>query len=169
MFVIQLLAILISMVVYIFWFLKSEFIRVLDRIDQATLGLARLQREVGQSTLNALNDQISDTLSGLQEDMYDDLGEEGEEGGEEGGEQGEDGEYEEEGDEFQEEVSDEPEKNRLEPVEEVEEVEEVEDIDMVIDEAEINEELIESVIDELDKPEEEEAPAPRKRGRKPKK
>jgi|SaaInlV_125m_DNA_1040241.scaffolds.fasta_scaffold14004_5 hypothetical protein len=159
MFVIQLLAILISMVVYIFWFLKSEFVRVLDRIDQATLGLARLQREVGQSTLNALNDQISETLSGLQEDMYDDLGEEG---GEEVGQQGEGGQYEEEGDEFQEEEDiDEPDKKRLEPVEELDEVE---DMNPDIDEA-----LIESVIDELDKPEEEETPAPRKRGRKPKK
>jgi len=147
------------MVVYIFWFLKSEFVRVLDRIDQATLGLARLQREVGQSTLNALNDQISETLSGLQEDMYDDLGEEG---GEEVGQQGEGGQYEEEGDEFQEEEDiDEPDKKRLEPVEELDEVE---DMNPDIDEA-----LIESVIDELDKPEEEETPAPRKRGRKPKK
>ena len=164
MFVIQLLAILISMVVYIFWFLKSEFVRVLDRIDQATLGLARLQREVGQNTLNALNDQINETLSGLQEDIYDDLGEE------EGEEQ------EEEGDEFE---DLEPNEKRLETVkEEVEEVEELKELEGLDDieevqepeqteETEINEKLIESVIDELDRPEEVEAP--RKRGRKPKK
>lgn len=168
MFVVQLLAILISMVVYIFWFLKSEFVRVLDRIDQATLGLARLQREVGQSTLNALNDQISETLSGLQEDIYDDLGEEGEE-------------QEEEGDEFEE-----PNEKRLETVEEelegLEGLEGIDDIEEHVketertEETEINEKLIESVIDELDRPEEveasleEEEPAPpRKRGRKPKK
>ena len=45
-----LLTIVIAMLVYIFWFLKLEFHRVIDRIDQASVGIARMNRELMQAT-----------------------------------------------------------------------------------------------------------------------
>ncbi len=72
----MLLTAIISMIVYIFWFIKSEFSRVVDRIDQSTLGLARLQREVSQSMLTALNEQINESLNYEDEQEVSELGEE---------------------------------------------------------------------------------------------
>ena len=81
----MILTILVSMLVYIFWFMKSEFHRVLDRIDQSTLGIARMQRELTQSTVKQLNDQLQESFGRLEEE-YDGEEEDEEEEDEEEGE-----------------------------------------------------------------------------------
>lgn len=90
----MILTILVSMLVYIFWFMKSEFQRVLDRIDQSTLGVARMQRELSQSTVQQFHDQLQESFGKLDE---------GEEEEEEGDEEEED---EEEQDEAEDEEED---------------------------------------------------------------
>ena len=64
----MILTIIVSMLVYVFWFIKSEFQRVLDRIDQSTLGIARMQRELTQSTVQQLNNQLQESFGRLEED-----------------------------------------------------------------------------------------------------
>ena len=90
------LTIVISMLVYIFWYVKSEFQRVLDRIDQSTLGIARLQRELSQSNVEQLNNQLQESIRGFMEDEDEEEEEEDEEDEEE--EEEEDKEEEEEED-----------------------------------------------------------------------
>jgi Na+-transporting NADH:ubiquinone oxidoreductase subunit NqrC len=156
----MILTIVVSMLVYIFWFIKSEFQRVLDRIDQSTLGIARMQRELTQSTVKQLHDSLQESFGRLEDD-----------------------------DNFDEEEDDDDEENNedddLEEVDETEEVEEVEEVeeddeaneptpmatvqeetpeptDQVV---EAMEKEIESAIIELDTA----VDAPKKRGRKSKK
>ena len=76
----MILTILVSMLVYIFWFIRSEFQRVLDRIDQSTLGIARMQRELTQSTVQQLNNQLQESFKRLEEEEYDDEDEDEDEG-----------------------------------------------------------------------------------------
>lgn len=46
----------------------------MDRIDQSTVGIARMQRELTQSTVRALNDQLHDSLGMDEEDDMDEAG-----------------------------------------------------------------------------------------------
>jgi len=55
----MLLALIVAMIVYFFWFVKTEFQRVIERIDQSAIGIARLNRELAQSSVKALTDQLS--------------------------------------------------------------------------------------------------------------
>lgn len=136
----MILTILVSMLVYIFWFVKSEFQRVLDRIDQSTLGIARMQKELTQSTVQQLNDQLHESFGRLEEE-YD---------GEEGEDQA---------------VTDAP----LEEIDESDESDEVEETTTVEQTPDIQtvEKEIATAIEELDAVITESPP--KKRGRKPKK
>ena len=155
----MILTILVSMLVYIFWFMKSEFQRVLDRIDQSTLGMARMQRELTQSTVQQLNDQLQESFGRLDEEEYD-----GEEEDEE-----EDEEEEGEGDEQEEEDEQETQDTALEEIDEVtdegdeDQQENFEDTPA----GKAVEKQIETAIEELDAAIAESPP--KKRGRKPKK
>lgn len=140
----MILTILVSMLVYIFWFMKSEFQRILDRIDQSTLGIARMQRELTQSTVQQLNEQLQESFARLENDGEEDVEEEeGEEEVEE--EEVEEEEAEEEGEENEENVS--------------------KDADPSADESKALE-AVETVIEELH---EVMGDSPKRRGRKPKK
>ena len=156
----MILTILVSMLVYIFWFVKSEFQRVLDRIDQSTLGIARMQRELTQSTVQQLNDQLHESFGRLEEE-YD-----GEEGEDEESEEGEDEESE-EGEEGGEEGEDQAVTDA--PLEEIDESDEVEETTTVEETQDIQtvEKEIATAIEELDAVIAESPP--KKRGRKPKK
>jgi CO dehydrogenase/acetyl-CoA synthase beta subunit len=94
------LTIVISMLVYIFWYVKSEFQRVLDRIDQSTLGIARLQRELSQSNVEQLNNQLQESIRGFMEDEDEEEEEEDEEEDEEEEEEEDKEEEEEEDDDL---------------------------------------------------------------------
>lgn len=85
----MILTILVSMLVYIFWFVKSEFQRVLDRVDQSTLGIARMQRELTQSTVQQLNEQLQESFGRLEEEDDEEDEEENDEEGEEDEEENE--------------------------------------------------------------------------------
>ena len=143
----MILTILVSMLVYIFWFIKSEFQRVLDRIDQSTLGIARMQRELTQSTVQQLNDQLHESFGRLEEE-YD--GEKEDEESEEG-EEGED-----------QVVKDAP----LEEIDESDEVEETTTVEETPDIQTVEKEIA-TAIEELDAVITESPP--KKRGRKPNK
>jgi hypothetical protein len=67
---------MMAMLVYVFWFIKTEFHRTQDRLDQAVIGIARMNKELMQSTVKLLTDQIQ-TLPDFEdgfadEDGYDD-------------------------------------------------------------------------------------------------
>ena len=104
----MILTIVVSMLVYIFWFIKSEFQRVLDRIDQSTLGIARMQRELTQSTVKQLHDSLQESFGRLEDD---------------------DDNFDEEEDDEDEENDEDDEDDDLEEVDETEEVEEAEEAD----------------------------------------
>jgi hypothetical protein len=150
----MILTIVVSMLVYIFWFIKSEFQRVLDRIDQSTLGIARMQRELTQSTVKQLHDSLQESFGRLEDD---------------------DDNFDEEEDDEDEENDEDDEDDDLEEVDETEEVEEVKEVEEVEEADEANEPTdqvveamekeIESAIIELDTA----VDAPKKRGRKSKK
>ena len=141
----MILTILVSMLVYIFWFMKSEFQRVLDRIDQSTLGIARMQKELTQSTVQQLNDQLQESFERLEHD------------GEAENEEEEDEEEEEEGEDEEDDQAG-PES----PLEEIDESDKLgEDTTVKAVENEI-----ETAIEELDAVMTESLP--KKRGRKPK-
>lgn len=89
----MILTIIVSMLVYVFWFMKSEFQRVLDRIDNSALGIIRMQKELTSTTVQTLNEQLRDSLLGDADDY------EGEEEDEEEGEEEGDEEADEEADE----------------------------------------------------------------------
>ena len=82
---------MMAMLVYVFWFIKTEFHRTQDRLDQAVIGIARMNKELMQSTVKLLTDQIQalpDFEDGFaDEDGYDDDESLNEEGGEEEGEE----------------------------------------------------------------------------------
>lgn len=158
----MILTILVSMLVYIFWFIKSEFQRVLDRIDQSTLGIARMQRELTQSTVQQLNDQLHESFGRLEEE-YD--GEKEDEESEEG--EDEESEEGEEGGEEDEEGEDQVVKDA--PLEEIDESDEVEETTTVEETPYIQtvEKEIATAIEELDAVITESPP--KKRGRKPNK
>jgi|APSaa5957512535_1039671.scaffolds.fasta_scaffold26344_3 hypothetical protein len=151
----MILTILVSMLVYIFWFIKSEFQRVLDRIDQSTLGIARMQRELTQSTVQQLNDQLHESFGRLEEEYDGEKeDEESEEGEDEESEEGEEGE-----DQV---VKDAP----LEEIDESDEVEETTTVEETPDIQTVEKEIA-TAIEELDAVITESPP--KKRGRKPNK
>lgn len=147
----MILTILVSMLVYIFWFVKSEFQRVLDRIDQSTLGIARVQRELTQSTLQQLNDQLQESFTRLEEEEYD-----GEEDEDEDEDQDQDQEEEED------EETQEPEDQAVTDAP----LEVIDETDKVVEETPIENEIA-TAIEELDAVMAESPP--NKRGRKSKK
>ena len=140
----MILALIVAMIVYFFWFVKTEFQRVIERIDQSAIGIARLNRELAQSSVKALTDQLNmhdynetyDEEEGEEEEEEEEEGEEGvqKEGEEEEGEEG-----------VQNEVG------RYE--------------DAVADELEVAEELEDEEVEEVQEVEADEKP--KKRGRKP--
>ena len=149
----MILTILVSMLVYIFWFMKSEFQRTLDRIDQSTLGIARMQRELTHSTVKQLNDQLQESFGRLGEEEYDGEEEEEEEGEED----------EEDREEDQRETPD----AALEEIDEGDEGDEGDKGDEREYDTQAIEKEIETAIEELDSVMTESPP--KKRGRKPKK
>lgn len=147
----MILTILVSMLVYIFWFVKSEFQRVLDRIDQSTLGIARVQRELTQSTLQQLNDQLQESFTRLEEEEYD--GEEDED---------EDEDQDQHQEEEEDEETQEPEDQAVTDAP----LEVIDETDKVVEETPIENEIA-TAIEELDAVMAESPP--NKRGRKSKK
>ena len=52
------LPIIIAILVYLFWFVRGEFARVLKRIDQAVLAMSRMNREMMQHNMQFVAQQI---------------------------------------------------------------------------------------------------------------
>ena len=154
----MILTILVSMMVYIFWFMKSEFQRVLDRVDQSTLGIARMQRELTQSTVQSLNEQINESFGRLSAEDDD--------------EESDDEDREE--DEEIEEVEDEEETEETEETEKGEKLKNGEGAedpplrDLETDRKEIEAAIAEIAEAEIEEIEVLEPPPAKKRGRKPK-
>jgi len=147
------LTIIVSMLVYIFWFIKSEFQRVLDRIDQSTLGIARMQRELTQSTVQQLNDQLQESFGRLEEEEYD--------GEEEDEDEGEDASEDEDNEDASEDQG-----GADAPLEEIDEGDELQQDSQEVEEVKAVENEIKTAIEELDAVMTESPP--KKRGRKPK-
>lgn len=149
----MMLTIIVSMLVYIFWFIKSEFQRVLDRIDQSTLGIARMQRELTQSTVQQLNDQLQESFGRLEEEEYD--------GEEEDEDEGEDASEDEDNEDASEDQG-----GADAPLEEIDEGDELQQDSQEVEEVKAVENEIKTAIEELDAVMTESPP--KKRGRKPK-
>lgn len=68
--IVGILSIIIAMLVYILYYIKTEFTRVIDRIDNGVVGIARINRELMRSTLEVLaqSSSISDTNEAMEDE-----------------------------------------------------------------------------------------------------
>lgn len=81
------LAIIISMLVYMFYFTKIMFSRLTEKIDNSLVGIARLNKELMDNTIKVTTDSINEALAmSVDEFAHEYEEDEGEEEGEEEGE-----------------------------------------------------------------------------------
>ena len=72
------LTIVIAMLVYIFWFLRSEVSRIMSRIDESAIAISNMNNNMMTSVTRALTQPVFPGLDDYEDDEEEEDGEEGE-------------------------------------------------------------------------------------------